>query len=218
MCPWICKRNSIDKGKIVKIGIIDYQLNNLQSVRKAFQRIGIEAVISSNADLLSESDRLVLPGVGAFGAAMENLRQLKLDDFIISSVRSGKPILGICLGMQLLFSKSHEHGTHTGLNLLEGDVERFPEEVKVPHIGWNQIECDPLLPLFTGIESGSYVYFVHSYYVSATVPSARARTEYGDFFASVVQQNSIVGFQFHPEKSQNVGLALLKNFAFNLPG
>ena len=195
------------------IGIIDYKLNNLRSVQKAFEKIGTSAFISSDAKELSRAEKLVLPGVGAFGKAMENIKALGLEDLICSSARGGKPLLGICLGMQLLFTRSSENGVHDGLNLIAGDVKLFPNSVKVPHIGWNQIEIQHKYKILKSVVDKSFVYFVHSYYAQPQEQVTLTTTEYGFHFTSMVQKDDIFGIQFHPEKSQVAGLQILKNFS-----
>jgi len=195
------------------IGIIDYKLNNLRSVQKAFEKVGAAAFISSDARELSQAEKLVLPGVGAFGAAMENINTLGLYPVIRRHVDAGKPLIGICLGMQLLFTRSCELGMHDGLNLIEGDVRLFPGTVKIPHIGWNQVEIQGQSALMKSVKDKSFVYFVHSYYAVPKEKVAIATTEYGFHFTSVVQQGNVFGIQFHPEKSQVAGLQMLKNFS-----
>jgi imidazole glycerol-phosphate synthase subunit HisH len=195
------------------IGIIDYHLNNLRSVQKAFEKVGVDSFISDKPEELLRADKLVLPGVGAFGEAMKNLRELNLIDVVTEHAKHGKPLLGICLGMQLLFSKSFELGENDGLNFISGDIALFPATVKIPHIGWNQIEFQSSSPMLKNVENKSFVYFVHSYYASPKENVTLSTTEYGFTFSSIVQKGNIVGIQFHPEKSQSVGLILLKNFS-----
>lgn len=195
------------------IGIVDYHLNNLRSVQKAFEKVGAESFISDDPVRLRKADKLVLPGVGAFGSAMENLRSLGLQPVIKDHAAAGRPLLGICLGMQLLFEKSYELGEYQGLGLLKGVVRQFSSDVKVPHMGWNQVEVVKPSPLLTGVPEGSFVYFVHSYYVVPSEEITLTRTEYGARFTSIVERGNIAGIQFHPEKSQTAGLQLLKNFA-----
>lgn len=195
------------------IGIVDYHLNNLRSVQKAFEKAGAPSFISDDPAKLRTADKLVLPGVGAFGQAMENLRTLGLKDAVLAHAAAGRPLLGICLGMQLLFSKSYELGEYEGLGLLRGEVRQFPDTVKVPHMGWNQIELTAISPLLKDVPENAFVYFVHSYFVVPQDDVTIARTEYGTRFTSIVQQDTIFGIQFHPEKSQSAGLQLLKNFA-----
>ena len=195
------------------IGIIDYHLNNLRSVQKAFEAVGVQAFISDVPQELARAEKLVLPGVGAFGQAMENLRVLGLEPMIRTHAAQRKPLLGICLGMQLLFSKSFEGGEFFGLDFLKGTIVQFPSTVKVPHIGWNQIELKRSSPLLVSVEEKSFVYFVHSYYAEPQEEVTLATTEYGFHFPSIVQKENVFGIQFHPEKSQKAGLQLLKNFS-----
>jgi glutamine amidotransferase len=195
------------------IGIIDYKLNNLRSVQKAFEKVGASAFISSDVKELSRAEKLVLPGVGAFGKAMENIKALGLDELICTNAKAGKPLIGICLGMQLLFTRSSENGMHDGLNLIAGEVKLFPNTVKVPHIGWNQMEIQHPSRILKSVVDKSFVYFVHSYYAQPQEQVTLATTEYGFHFTSVVQKECIFGIQFHPEKSQTAGLQMLKNFS-----
>ena len=199
------------------IAIVDCGVGNLRSVQKALERVGATAVVTANPAALNVACGLVLPGVGAFGDAMDRLRAQRLVDPILRHVTQGKPLLGICLGMQLLFDQSEEMGSHRGLGLLPGRVVRFPEgNRRVPHIGWNRL----LLArsnggaLLTGIADRSYAYFVHSYHAIPQEPTdVLATTEYGLEFASLVGRGAVFGAQFHPEKSQEVGLGMLANFA-----
>jgi len=201
----------------MNIVIIDYGMGNLRNVQKAFEHIGVMARISAEPDDLDRADGLVLPGVGAFGDAMENLRAGGLVAPIRDNTEAGKPLLGICLGLQLLFEESQEMGQHEGLGLLPGQVVRFGDELKVPHIGWNQFDWTEGAsehPLVQDIPNHSYAYFVHSYYAAPTEQGCvLAMTEYGIDFASLVGKGNVFGAQPHPEKSQEVGLQLLKNFA-----
>ncbi len=200
------------------IAIVDYGVGNLRSVQKALERVGATAVVTSDPAALDAAQGVVLPGVGAFGDGMENLQARRLVAPVLRQVESRKPLLGICLGMQLLFEESEEMGLHQGLGLLPGRVVRFPDgELKVPHIGWNQLRMmgtRPEMALLQDIQDGAYAYFVHSYYpVPAEPGDLLALTEYGLEFASVVGRGQIYGAQFHPEKSQDVGLRMLQNFA-----
>jgi glutamine amidotransferase len=188
-------------------------LNNLRSVQKAFEKVGGQAFISDDPKELRKAEKLVLPGVGAFGQAMENLRTMGLEEILKDHAASARPLLGICLGMQLLFTKSYELGSFEGLGFIEGEVKLFPSTVKVPHMGWNQVEIVRQSPLLKDVEDKSFVYFVHSYYVEPKGNVTLTQTEYGSRFSSIIQQNNIFGIQFHPEKSQRTGLQLLKNFA-----
>ena len=195
------------------IGIIDYGVGNLFSLRSSFAAIGAEAFVSGDAAELSKADRLVLPGVGAFGDAAEKLRKSGLDAFVKEQAAAGKPLLGICLGMQLLFEKSYEYGEHEGLGLLKGQVVgmagKLPADLKIPHMGWNALSLTKPARL---LEDGSYVYFVHSFYAENCDASLAAVTDYGIPITAAVEQGNIFGCQFHPEKSGNVGLGILKKF------
>jgi glutamine amidotransferase len=205
------------------IAIVDYGIGNLRSVEKALQRVGARAMVTADPAVLDEAQGVVLPGVGAFGDGMAQLRARQLVDPVMRQVERRKPLLGICLGMQLLFEESDEMGLHRGLGLLPGRVVRFPEgELKVPHIGWNQLwRADPCpeMALLEGIPHGAHAYFVHSYYAAPEESGdVLASTDYGFEFASVVGRGRIFGAQFHPEKSQDVGLRLLRNFADMVAG
>ncbi len=195
------------------IVIIDYGMGNLRSVQKALERVGAKAIVSDNPLMIHRAQKVVLPGVGAIQPAMERLQQKGLIGAIRQSVEEKKPFLGICLGLQLLFEKSDEGGNVCGLGILKGCVRRF-QEGKIPHMGWNQIAIKNLdSPLFEGIQTNSFVYFCHSYYVEPTEKSTIATiTQYSQEFVSAVSISNIFGVQFHPEKSQNVGLKILKNF------
>lgn len=195
------------------IGIIDYGMGNLHSVQKALQAVGTPAELVAEAGRLAHYDKLILPGVGAFGDAMASLAQRGMTAGIPAAIAAGTPLLGICLGMQLLFSESEEMGQHAGLNILPGAVRRLRVSAKVPHMGWNQVKQRVACPLFENVEDGAFVYFANSYVV---VPAQGAviagETEYETTFASVIWHASVYGVQFHPEKSQRVGLQMLKNF------
>lgn len=195
------------------IVIIDYGMGNLRSVQKAFEKVGFEALVTNDISVINKTKGLVVPGVGAFGKALENLERMQLKEVIIDHIKSGKPYLGICLGLQLLFSKSYEEGEHQGFDLVKGEVVCLPQDVKVPHMGWNQIKKTEEAPLLEGIPDGSYFYFVHSYYVK---PEKRevieTTTDYGIEFASSISKDNIFATQFHPEKSAALGLKILENF------
>lgn len=194
------------------IAIIDYGMGNLHSVSKAVERLGFNAVITSDEAEIAAADGAILPGVGAFGDAMDHLRASGLDGAVARFAETGKPLLGICLGMQLLFSRSEEHGSHEGLNLLPGDVVRFRGSYKVPHMGWNRLQFVQPSPLFSGIDEG-HVYFVHSYHVQPGRPSdLLAATDYYQQVTAIVGSGNVYGMQFHPEKSGPVGMKLLGNF------
>jgi imidazole glycerol-phosphate synthase subunit HisH len=203
------------------IAIIDYGMGNLRSVQKGFEKIGAEAVVTADPQVVLQADKVVLPGVGAFRDCMRNLEQAGFVEPILRVIREGRPFLGICVGMQLLFTDSVEFGLYQGLNVIPGHVLRFPddmrvadEELKVPQMGWNQLLFKRRPPAFESIADGSNVYFVHSYYVQPDNDDVIATTtDYGIEFCSSVWKDNIVATQFHPEKSQDVGLRILKNFA-----
>ncbi|GIW43566.1 MAG: imidazole glycerol phosphate synthase subunit HisH [Candidatus Binatia bacterium] len=197
------------------IAIVDYGMGNLRSVQKALERVGAEALVSRDPDVIRAARGVVLPGVGAFGACMDNLQRFGLDRVVLDVLDRGVPFFGICLGMQLLFEESEEFGPVRGLGVLSGKVVRFPAHPQrpVPHMGWNQIRVRADVPHLAGVPDGSFVYFVHSYYVVPRHPEVIATTtEYGVEFASAVWRGNIFATQYHPEKSQQVGLALLRNF------
>ena len=197
------------------IAIIDYGMGNLRSVEKAFEFVGHKAFIAKRPEEVSSASHVVLPGVGGFPECMKNLTETGMIDAVYKSIESGKKFLGICLGLQLLFSESEEFGTHKGLNILKGRVVRFNPgpELKVPHMGWNGISIKQDVPLLRGIPDNSYVYFVHSYYVEPADNAIIATvSDYGGEFTSAVYKDNIFACQFHPEKSQDIGLRILKNF------
>lgn len=202
------------------IAIIDYGMGNLRSVQKGFEKVGLDAVVTADPKVVLEADKVVLPGVGAFPDCMRNLEQGGFVEPLLKVIREGRPFLGICLGLQLLFTESEEFGIHKGLDVIPGRVVRFPEglkeggeELKVPHMGWNQLAIRRRPPVFTGIEDGTNVYFVHSYYVKPDDESVvAATTGYGIEFCAAVWKDNVVATQFHPEKSQEKGLRILKNF------
>lgn len=200
------------------IGIVNYNMGNLASVINAFNKLGIQAQIESNPDNLARYDKLLLPGVGAFGDAMEHLKSNGMDEAIKDFARSGKPLLGICLGMQLLFESSQEFGSHEGLGLIDGEIVKFDEskfdhKLKIPHMGWNEIFTEKNSPLFTDMDKDFYLYFVHSYHAVCDDRYAIGKTHYGYEFVSAVQKENIYGIQPHPEKSHENGLKILVNFA-----
>jgi glutamine amidotransferase len=203
------------------IAIIDYGMGNLRSVQKGFEKIGSEAIVTDDPLVVLQAERVVLPGVGAFRDCMHNLEQGGFVEPILKVIAEGRPFLGICVGMQLLFTDSVEFGMYSGLNIIPGHVLRFPdnmtvagEKLKVPQMGWNQLSFKRRPPVFEGVEDGSNVYFVHSYYVRPDDSGVVATTtDYGIEFCSSVWKDNIVATQFHPEKSQEIGLKILKNFA-----
>lgn len=197
-----------------KVTVVDYRTSNLLSITKALQNVGAVVELTQDAGRIAEADRLVLPGVGAFGAAMRNIDSMGIHEALVTFGKSGRPLMGICLGMQLLFGVSHEQGTFNGLGLVPGEVVEFPEDLslKVPHMGWNQVEFRSGSKLFGGLRDREYAYFVHSYYVSTDEKYVAGTTEYGKKFPSVVEENNVFGIQFHPEKSQAFGLKILENF------
>ncbi len=196
-----------------RVAIIDYGVGNLRSVEKAFAATGCEAVVSADEEVLRSADRLVLPGVGAFASCMKELRQRGFDTLVRERAVSGTPLLGICVGMQMLFEVSDEFGTTDGLGLLRGRVRRFESDLVVPQVGWNRIHQRRRHPLFVDVADGSFCYFVHSFYCEpASKEVVIGETEYGELYASVVAAENICGVQFHPEKSQDIGLRMLKNF------
>ncbi|REK05467.1 MAG: imidazole glycerol phosphate synthase subunit HisH [Planctomycetota bacterium] len=198
------------------IAIIDYQMGNLRSVQKGFEKVGHQAVVTSDPGELIEAEKVVLPGVGAFEDAMAELRRRELVEPIRTLIDSGKPFLGICLGLQLLFDVGYEDGKHEGLGILRGEVVRFdvPHGYKVPHMGWNQLRIRRPAPILAGLEDGVHCYFVHSYHVVPADPEVIAtETDYPTPFCSMIWRDNLYATQFHPEKSQRDGLQILKNFA-----
>ena len=205
------------------IAIIDYGMGNLRSVQKGFEAVGADAIITSDSQKILSAKSVVLPGVGAFKACMDNLEQFGLIDTVKKTIKSGKPFLGICLGLQLLFSQAEEFGSVSGLDIIKGRVVGFKdaklkseagEPLKIPHMGWNNVEAKSSHPLFDSVPHRSYFYFVHSYYVLPEDKTTVATTtNYGIDFVSGIQHENIHAFQFHPEKSQKLGLAVLKNFS-----
>jgi imidazole glycerol-phosphate synthase subunit HisH len=198
------------------IAIIDYGMGNLRSVQKAFEKIGHQAVITSDPAQVAAAAKVVLPGVGAFEDAIAELRRMNLVKPVLEAIDSGKPFLGICLGLQLLFDVSYENGRHEGLGVLPGEVVRFdlPKGYTVPHMGWNQLAIRRPTPVLKDIAEGTYVYFVHSYYVAPKDSQViAAETDYGGTFCAMIWRDNVFATQFHPEKSQSHGLRMLKNFA-----
>ena len=199
------------------IAIVDYGVGNLFSLRSSLAAVGAEAVVTGDAETLRKADRILLPGVGAFGDAAEKLRATGLDTVVIEQARRGKPLMGICLGMQLLFDKSLEYGEHAGLSLIPGEVrpiaEVIPAGLKIPHIGWNALRfAEKKSPLFRFIREGDCVYFVHSFYAAKCEADVIANAEYGALLTAAVQRDNVCGCQFHPEKSGRVGLEILRAF------
>ncbi|MBO5899003.1 MAG: imidazole glycerol phosphate synthase subunit HisH [Clostridia bacterium] len=199
------------------VAIVDYGVGNLFSLKSSFAAIGVEAIVTSDKDALSAADHIILPGVGAFGDAADKLRESGLFDFMKQLAATGKPLMGICLGMQLLFEKGFEYGEHEGLGLIEGEVrpisEVIPAGLKIPHIGWNALHLEgDKHPLFKYLNEGDCVYFVHSFYGKNTDGSVIATSEYGASLTAAVARGNVCGRQFHPEKSGAVGLSILKAF------
>jgi glutamine amidotransferase len=195
------------------IAVIDYGMGNLKSVTNALEKLGTDAVITRDKKVIKESRAIILPGVGAFGKCIENLKNLELLGFIKETIEEGKQYLGICLGMQVLFESSEEAPGIAGMGVLKGTVPRFTGNIKIPHMGWNNIKIVKKTEILSGIENSEYFYFVHSYYCSPEDKGIVATTTpYGEEFASSVQKDNVFACQFHPEKSQRVGLKLLQNF------
>ena len=196
------------------ITIINYGMGNLRSVQKGFEKVGFPAIVTNKPEGILKASKIVLPGVGAFKQAMESLSNLNLIDPLISMIKKGTPYLGICLGLQLLFTESKEFGDYNGLNLIKGKVKKFPSKVKIPHMGWNSINITKKSPLYKSINNKTYFYFVHSYYADPVDrDNILSSTEYGIKFTSAIAVDNIFATQFHPEKSQLEGLKILKNFA-----
>lgn len=194
------------------IAIIDYGAGNIKSLQFALERLNIPSMLTSNSEEIDKADAIILPGVGAFEDAMKELRKLGLDTIIKEQIKT-KPLLGICLGMQMLYETSDEGGRNEGLGLLKGHVTLIPDTVKVPHMGWNSLEVHQKQPILNNVSTGDYVYFVHSYYASETnQDDIVADADYGVSVPAVVQKGNVIGIQFHPEKSGETGLQILKNF------
>ena len=199
------------------VGIIDYGVGNLFSLRSSLEAIGQQVVVSADPEVLRRADHILLPGVGAFEDAVAKLRAASMDQMVCEAVAAGKPLLGICLGMQMLFEKSYEYGEHRGLALLRGEVVpmagRIREDLKIPHMGWNGLDIvQSEGKLFANTAQGAYVYFVHSFFAAGCEDSLAARTEYGSWLTAAVEKDNIFGCQFHPEKSGEVGLNILRAF------
>ena len=198
------------------IAIVDYGVGNLFSLCSSFKAIGADVTVTSDPDVIRNADKIILPGVGAFGDAIKKLKDTGLDKIITEETKKGKKLMGICLGMQLLFEKSYEYGEHKGLGLLKGSVvpmeNRIPKELKIPHIGWNGLQFCKNHPLFKYIKEEDHVYFVHSYYAEDCEDSLLATAEYGRELTAAVVKDNVAGMQFHPEKSGNVGLNILRAF------
>ena len=196
------------------IAIVDYGMGNLRSVEKGFLKVDIDVVVTNKPEIIEKADGIVLPGVGAFKDCMRELSNLRLTDAIVNAIRNGKPYLGICLGLQVLFSESEEFGRCRGLDIFRGKVIRFSDNnLKIPHMGWNEIKIKKNNPLLDGILDKSYLYFVHSFYVMPEDDSIiSTTTDYGIDFTSMICKDNVFATQFHPEKSQRVGLTILKNF------
>ncbi len=194
------------------IAIIDYGMGNLRSVQKAFEFLGFEAVITDDVNVIEKADKVVLPGVGAFCDAIKTIREKGIDKVLKTVVENKTPLLGICLGMQMMFDKSYENGEYEGLGLIPGEVVRLPETEKIPQIGWNNLNIKMRSPLFEGLGDEPYVYFVHSYYLETKAPVVSATCFYGKEIAVAAQKDNIFALQFHPEKSGDTGLKILENF------
>lgn len=199
------------------IAIIDYGVGNLFSLQSSLKYIGVDSVITSDEAVLKACDSVILPGVGAFGDAVEKLKNTGLDKVVCDQAQCGKPLMGICLGMQLLFDKSYEYGEHNGLGLIKGEVVpmdgRLPADLRIPHIGWNELRFKRQSPLLKYVKDGDFVYFVHSFFVDGNNPNAVAVTDYGADISAVVADGNVFGCQFHPEKSGETGLSILRAFS-----
>lgn len=198
------------------IAIIDYGVGNLFSLTSSFKYVGADVTVTSDPEEIKKADKIILPGVGAFGDAIKKLKDTGLDKIVIEEANNGKPLMGICLGMQLLFEKSYEYGEHNGLGLLKGSVvpmeNYIDKSLKIPHIGWNALSIKKESPLFKYLKNGDHVYFVHSYFAKDCDESLLATTEYGKELTAAVAYKNVYGCQFHPEKSGDIGLKILKAF------
>jgi glutamine amidotransferase len=206
------RARSVRPKKRQRIVVVDYRTSNLLSVVKALQIVGAEVELAHDPEKILKADKLVLPGVGAFGAAMHNIESLGIKDALLNFGKSGSPLLGICLGMQLLFDVSFELGVFDGLSLIPGEIVAFDSGVKVPHMGWNEVEFLKGSRLFGEMVGKQYAYFVHSYFAKTETEYVSAITDYGVRFPAIVEKDNIFGIQFHPEKSQSFGLKILENF------
>ncbi len=199
------------------IAIVDYGVGNLFSLKSSLQAVGADVTVTADPQILTAADQIILPGVGAFEDAARKLRESKLDRVIVELAGQGKPLMGICLGMQLLFDKSWEFGEHEGLGLIPGQVhpirDVIPDDYKIPHIGWNALHLQKESPLLAGVSQGEHVYFVHSFYAADCSDFVIATAQYGAELTAAVQKDNVFGCQFHPEKSGKTGLAILKAFA-----
>lgn len=199
------------------IAIIDYGVGNLFSLRSSIESLGIEVTVTNNAEVIKKADKLILPGVGAFRDAALKLKESGLREVVIEEAKKGKPLLGICLGMQMLFDQSFEYGCHEGLGLISGNViplkDKIPESLNVPHIGWNALSIKRQSPILKYLKDGDHVYFVHSFFVDGANPNTTATAEYGVSVTGSVQNGNVFGCQFHPEKSGKIGLSILKAFS-----
>ncbi len=198
------------------VAIVDYGVGNLFSLESSLKKVGAETVVTSDRAVIERADKIILPGVGAFADAAKKLRESGLGDVVKTQAEQGKPLMGICLGMQMLFEKSYEYGCHDGLGLLKGNVVPMKgyidDKLKIPHIGWNSLRFTRENPLFKYLKNGDYVYFVHSYFASGCEDSLIADTEYGKRLTAAVAKDNVYGCQFHPEKSGDVGLKILQAF------
>ena len=198
------------------VAIVDYGVGNLFSLKSSLKSIGVETIVTGNKEDIEKADKIILPGVGAFGDAAQKLRKTGLDEVVISEAQKGKKILGICLGMQLLLEKSYEYGEHKGLGLISGEIRPIqsviPADLKIPHIGWNALQFKKQSDLFKYIKDGDFVYFVHSFYGADCEENVIAVSEYGAELTAAVQNKNVYGCQFHPEKSGEVGLKILRAF------
>lgn len=199
------------------IAVIDYGVGNLFSLTSSLSRIGADSVVTGDPEVIRRADKIILPGVGAFEDARRKLSESGLDKVILDEVRNGKKIFGICLGMQMLFERSYEYGEHEGLGLLHGNIVpmegKIPSELKIPHIGWNSLKIKKEHPIFKYVKEGDYVYFVHSYYAEGCEDSLLATADYGREITAAVALDNVSGTQFHPEKSGEIGLSILRAFA-----